>query len=145
LGGEGFVYWRFFRTAAGRRVIKEDLDALDDQTAANIKAAMDEVVELGINKGSKPVQGDIREVDAEGPDGTTYRLLFARDGHQKQILLAVVLFEKRTQKTPKRQIDLAEKRLGEWRKGRAALEAERRKQEQVARQAEADAKRPRRA
>ncbi len=111
------MYWRLYRTANGRRVIKEQLDGLDPLTQANVAAAMKDVAERGIHQASSPVQGEIREVDADGPDHTTYRLLFARDGHLRQILLGLVLFEKRTRKTPKGEIDLAKKRLADWRRG----------------------------
>lgn len=45
-----------------------------------------------------------------------YRLLFAPEGRQGQILLALDGFSKKTQKTPPAKIELAEKRLADWRR-----------------------------
>lgn len=114
-------YWRLYRTRAGNRIIRDDINALDQITYAELKAAMDEVVEIGLSA-SKRIRGDIRQIYADGPDGTTYRLLFAVDGSFGQILLALVLFEKRTQETPDRWIDLADKRLKDWRDRRKEAE-----------------------
>ena len=67
------------------------------------------------------MRNEIREIDADGEHGVTYRVLFATDGHHMQMLLALVLFNKKTQKTPSRFIDLAEARLRDWRSRRIAL------------------------
>ena len=115
-------YWRLYRTGSGNRIVQDELNELDTHTRAEFTAAMKEVVVLGIRETSKSIRGDIRQIEADGPDGTTYRLLFAQDGHVGQILLAVVLFEKRTQKTPDRQIELAEVRLEDWRRRRKATD-----------------------
>lgn len=117
-------YWRLYRTASGNRIIYEEIKALDARAYANVYAAMREVEELGVVAASKPVQGEIREIDADGEDHTGYRLLFAVDGYQRQMLLGLVLFNKKTQKTPKRYIDLAEERLKRWRAERAAMRRE---------------------
>jgi len=87
---------------------------------------MDDVEDLGLQT-SKRLRNEIREIDAGDPtQGTTYRLLFAVDGREGQILLRLVLFNKKTQKTPPRYIDLAEKRLADWRSRRQQRLASRR-------------------
>ncbi|MGH9137202.1 MAG: type II toxin-antitoxin system RelE/ParE family toxin [Acidimicrobiales bacterium] len=42
--------------------------------------------------------------------------MFAAEGSRGQVLLAVSAFSKKTQKTPPREITLAERRLGDWRR-----------------------------
>ena len=59
---------------------------------------------------------DIYEVEAHGVDNS-YRLLFSTEGAKGRILLAVVLHEKHTQKTPKHVIELARDRRDRWRAG----------------------------
>jgi len=45
----------------------------------------------------------------------TFRLLFSAEGRYSQVLLSLSAFEKRTQKTPLRELLLAENRLRAWR------------------------------
>lgn len=116
-------HWRLYRTGGGNPVIRDELKALTAGTYANIVAAMDEVVDVGLRV-SKPLRGEIRQIAADGDHGTSYRILFAVDGRRRQMLLALVSFNKKTQKTPPRFIDLAEARLGDWRSRREVHEAE---------------------
>jgi phage-related protein len=53
-------------------------------------------------------------VRADG-DRVIYRILFAREGAHGQVLLSLNAFNKKTQKTPSQQIDLAARRLRDWR------------------------------
>lgn len=127
------LYWRFYRTRNNRKIIKEQLDTLDVDTHASIVAAMKDVEKRGIVAASRPVRGPIREIDAHGPDETTYRLLFAKDGRVGQILVGLVFFEKRTRKTPPREIEIAEARLRDWKSAREEAEREAAKRERDAR------------
>ena len=47
--------------------------------------------------------------------GTKLRLLFSCEGKYSQVLLSLSIYEKRTQRAPTQEIELAEKRLKEWR------------------------------
>lgn len=69
--------WRDYRTAAGRRPIKEFIDELSDIDAAAVVAAMREVQELGLSA-ARHLRGDIYEVRAEG-DRQIFRILFATE------------------------------------------------------------------
>jgi phage-related protein len=106
--------WRDYRTAAGRRPIKEFIDRLSDVDAAAVVAAMKDVQEAGLNA-ARHLRGEIYEVRADG-DRQTFRILFAPEGRRSQILLALDAFSKKTQKTPPEKIQLADKRLAEWRR-----------------------------
>lgn len=64
---------------------------------------------------AKHLRGDVYEAVADGPK-RTFRILFATEGRYSQILLAVVAFAKKTRKTPPRMLELADKRLKDWRR-----------------------------
>jgi phage-related protein len=97
----------------GGRPVKEYLDRLTDEEAAEIVAATKEVARDGL-RAARHLRGDIYEVRAfcESRD---FRILFSAEGRYGQVLLALVAFAKQTQRTPKREIDLAESRLKDWR------------------------------
>ncbi len=106
--------WRDYRTAAGRRPVKDFFDALSDTDAAAVVAAMKEIQERG-TPAARHLGGDIYEVRAEG-DRQTFRVLFATEGLRNQVLLSLDGFSKKTRKTPPAKISLAERRLADWRR-----------------------------
>lgn len=113
--------WRDYRTRSGRRVVRDEIMALSLADRASVTAAMADVASTG-KRAARHLRGEIFEVRADGDD-VTYRLLFASEGRYSQVLLALVLFLKKTQRTPPAQIELAEQRLTDWRargKGRTA-------------------------
>ena len=105
--------WRDYRTPAGGRPVKAFLDELTDEEVAAVVAGMKDVAARGL-AAAKHLRGDLYEVRA---DATTrsFRVLFSTEGRYSQVLLSLSAFEKRTQKTPPRELDLAESRLREWR------------------------------
>jgi phage-related protein len=106
--------WRDYRTAAGRRPIKEFVDGLSDSDAAAVVASMKDVRELGL-AAARHLRGELYEVRADG-DRQAFRILFAPEGKRGQVLLALEAFSKKTQKTPPQKIQLAERRLADWRR-----------------------------
>jgi phage-related protein len=74
---------------------------------------MREVRERGTTA-ARHLRGDIYEVRADAAT-RSFRLLFSCEGKYSQVLLSLSLYEKRTQRAPTREIELAEKRLNEWR------------------------------
>lgn len=106
--------WRDYRTAADRRPIKEFIDGLSNIDAAAVVAAMKDVRETGLTA-ARHLRGEIYEVRADG-ERQTFRLLFAPEGRRSQVLLALEAFSKKTQKTPHAKIELAERRLADWRR-----------------------------
>lgn len=105
--------WRDYRTAAGGRPVKEFIDSLTDEEAAEVVAAMREVREEGLTA-AKHLRGDVCEVKAEA-ETRSFRILFAKEGQRGHVLLSLSGFIKKTQKTPKTELELAEKRLKDWR------------------------------
>jgi len=94
-------------------VVDKQMDGLGDEDAVSIHAQMEIVRQDGL-KAARHLVEDIYEVEAHGVD-TSYRLLFSAEGAKGRILLAVVLHEKHTQKTPKHVIELARDRRDRWR------------------------------
>jgi len=105
--------WRDYRTAAGRRPVKEFIDELSDVGAAAVVAAMQDVRNEGL-VAARHLRGEIYEVRADG-ERQTFRILFAPEGRRSQVLLALEGFSKKAQKTPPEKIRLAEGRLADWR------------------------------
>jgi len=103
--------WRDYRTVAGARPVKEFFDGLTDDEAASVVAAMKEVAELGLAF-ARHLRGEIYEVRADA-DRRSFRVLFAKE--TKFILLSLSGFEKKSQKTPVRELEVAERRLKDWR------------------------------
>jgi phage-related protein len=108
--------WRDYRTATGRRPVREFIDAIraqDRYAAARILAGMNEVAQYGTSA-ARHLRGDIWEVRVEA-DRRIFRILFAEEGRYSQVLLALEGFVKTTRRTPPDLIDLAEERLRDWR------------------------------
>jgi phage-related protein len=82
---------------------------------------MAEVRDRGL-AAARHLEGDIWEVRADG-DRAIYRILFAEEGSRGRVLLALEGFKKKTQKTPRPTIELARRRLNDWRRRGAAKRA----------------------
>ena len=109
--------WRFFATSNGRKPALEFLQELRSQQpvdAAQIAEEMEWVRVKGL-RAARKLTRDIYEVRVDG-DKVIYRVLFAAEGSKGRVLLAIEVFSKKSQKTPTRVLDLAERRLGEWRR-----------------------------
>ena len=118
--------WRYYRTAQGNSPVERELDDLSDEDHAVVTAAMRLVRTYGL-RAAKPLRGDLYEVVAHGPD-QGFRVFFAPEGRHGQVLLALELFSKKSQETPRRKLQLAEDRLKDWRERGQQLRAERGKQ-----------------
>src|SRR2546428_2126168 len=107
--------WRFYRSSAGREPVREFLDETSDDDAAAIAAAMKQVRDLGRGHGDvNHLHGDIWQIEIDGKR-VIYRLLFAEEGRFSQVLLALEIVDKRWQKAKSRHINLAQRRLDDWR------------------------------
>jgi len=101
-----------YATAAGTKPVRKFIDALSDEDAALVIDEMHAVART-ISRADH-LRGDIYEVRAFGPS-EGFRIFFAKEGRQRHILLALTAFSKKTQKAPKSEIELAERRLRDWR------------------------------
>jgi phage-related protein len=113
--------WRDYTSPSGGRPIKAFINALTLVERAEVAAAMKEVKDLGLTA-AKHVAGPIYEVIADTKD-KWFRVLFATEAGRSQVLLALEAFEKKTNKTPPAAIDLARRRLADWRARGTALRA----------------------
>lgn len=105
--------WREYTTPAGRSPVEQFIDGLSDNDAAAVLAGMQEVRHKGL-QAARHLEGDIWEVRVDG-DRVIYRILFAEEGSRSQVLLALEGLKKTTQKTPRQTINLAKRRLADWR------------------------------
>jgi phage-related protein len=106
-------HWREYRTAAGGRPVNAFLEDLTDEEVAAIVAGMDDVEEEALTA-ARHLRGDIYEVRADAST-RSFRLLFSAGGRFGQVLLALSVYEKRTQRAPTREIEVAARRLADWR------------------------------
>ena len=91
--------------------MKDFIDTLADEEVAALVAAMKEVAVEGLER-ARHLRGELYEVRAES-ERRSFRLVFAKE--TRFILLSLVAFAKKTQRTPARELDLAERRLKDWR------------------------------
>lgn len=105
--------WRDYRTAAGGRPVHKFLMELPDEERASIVAAMKEVQRDGLSS-AKHLRGDLYEVKADTAD-KFFRVIFAAEGRYNHVLLSLEAFAKKTRKTPPAKLDLAQRRLRDWR------------------------------
>lgn len=94
-------------------VVDKEIDRLSEEDAVSLHAQMRIIQHDGL-LAARHLHQDIYEVEAHGVDNS-YRLLFCPEGKKGRILLAVVLHEKHTQKTPPRVLGLARRRRDQWR------------------------------
>jgi phage-related protein len=106
--------WRFYATPAGRQPVKDLIASLSDADAAALAAAMLDVRENGL-VAARHLRGEIYEVRAEAASAS-YRLLFAEEGAKGRVLLGLHAFSKKTKRTPPQAIELAARRLADWRR-----------------------------
>jgi phage-related protein len=106
--------WRDYKAPSGRSPVEKFIEELSDSDAAAVLAGMEEVRDRGL-PAARHLDGDIWEVRVDG-DRVIYRILFAEEGSRGQILLALDGFNKKTQKTPRVTIELAKRRLADWRR-----------------------------
>ncbi len=89
------------------------MGGLSDSDAAAVLAGMKDV-QINGNRVAHRIDGDIYEVRVAG-NRQAFRVLYATEGKEDQVLLALEAFSKKTQKTPNQIIRLAERRLADWR------------------------------
>lgn len=105
--------WRQYKTASGNEPVREFLFQLSSADRAEVAVAMKEVDDEGLIA-ARHLRGDLYEVRADGQT-QSFRILFAAEGQYGQVLLALEGFSKKTQRTPPHEIEIALKRLADWR------------------------------
>ena len=104
----------FYETASGRSPVTDFIDKQPAKDQAVIVVALEDVEEHGFAaKGVqfRQLQGKLWEIKLKAPSGG-YRLLYATLDKDNMVILHG--FKKKTQKTPPKEINTALKRLKEW-------------------------------
>ena len=105
---------RFYETPSGRSPTLDFIDKQPARDQAVLVAVLEDVENNGFAaKGAqfRQLQGKLWEIKIKAPSGG-YRFLYAT--LDKDNLIILHGFKKKTQKTPKKEMEIAIKRLKEW-------------------------------
>ncbi|MBL6990568.1 MAG: type II toxin-antitoxin system RelE/ParE family toxin [Bacteriovoracaceae bacterium] len=103
----------FYETSSGRSPVTDFIDKQPKRDQAVILAVLNDISEEGYGaKGCqfRQLEGKLWEIKIKSPSGG-YRLLYVT--LERNLLFVLHSFKKKTQKTPKRELDIARKRLKE--------------------------------
>ena len=104
-------YWRRHRTSSGGDPVGEFLRELPSENRRALTLATQLMRENGV-RGARHLRGDLYEVRAQTAQAH-YRLIFSQES--RTVLLALIAYDKNTEKTPRRMVELAQRRLADWR------------------------------
>ena len=105
---------RTFTTDVGGKPVEEWIESLDADARAEVLILVDLLEKYGTSLRepfAKHVESGIWELRAKGPDGIYRVLYFHWFGHTFGLLHG---FTKKTQKTPRAELDTAKKRQARW-------------------------------
>ncbi|OYZ11956.1 MAG: hypothetical protein B7Y39_19075 [Bdellovibrio sp. 28-41-41] len=103
----------FYETPGGNSPIKKFIDDLPKADQARFLEVIDEIELNGLSASRiifKPLEGKLWEIKFNSPT-SGYRALYVMI--EKDLMVWLHAFNKKTQKTPKQDLDLARKRLKE--------------------------------
>lgn len=107
--------WRFFKTADGGEVAKDEFRSLPIDGRALLADAMNRYRRgLLLDREFEHVAGDIYAIRVSS-DSNHYRLLFSHEGPVSTICLCLTAIRKNQRKLPKEDLARARKRLVTWR------------------------------
>jgi phage-related protein len=101
----------FYKSANNKSPIEDFLDRLSAQTRARIAACLVSLRELGFKSPRvhfRQIRGKLWEIKITAPDGG-FRFFYVALSGEEIILLHC--YKKQSQKMPKREIEIAEKRM----------------------------------
>ena len=104
---------RFYETLRKRSPVTDFIDSQDKKDQAIILTVLENITENGFNaKGChfRQLEGKLWEIKIKTPSGG-YRLLYVT--LKEDLLFILHAFKKKTQKAPKKELDIARKRLKE--------------------------------
>jgi len=103
----------FYETSFGRSPVEDFIESLQKQDQARFAEVIDGIERYGLAYSRvqfKPLRGKLWEVKFSAPGGG-YRAAYVMMSGEAMVWLHA--FRKSTQKTPQRDLDLAEKRIKE--------------------------------
>ena len=105
---------RFYRTATGKQIVKEELLALGVAPRAAVLAAISRRSHLShFSREDELVKGPIRSIRTT-LDGNEYRVLYALVGKHDHVILGLHALNKKSKKLPPQALKTAETRLKDW-------------------------------
>jgi len=110
------VNWtvEYYRDSKGNEPVADFIDALPNETQAKVFRIIDLLGEYGVllkEPYTKQIRGKIRELRVKDHQGAIRVLYFTYTGRRFILLHG---FIKKTEKTPLREIELAEKRMNDF-------------------------------
>ncbi len=112
-----FEQWRYYETARGQKTVFKELAALPPAAQAALSSAMERLQQgKAFDRdcgtiGEGHVDGEVRATS----DGCEYRLLYGRVARYDQVLLGLVVIDrKKKRKTPRNAIKTANDRYKDW-------------------------------
>ena len=104
----------FYEDAGGGRPVLEFIESLDERTQARLRRAIEELRVRNVTAGFplvRHIEGKLWELREESQTNT-YRLFYFFFSGRRIIL--VHAFQKKSQKTPRREIETAKRRMQEF-------------------------------
>jgi len=103
----------YYRTANGRSPVQEYLEQLDLEAAARVRFDLDLLESFGLSLGApyvRSIRGKLWELRTTGH--TQHRVLYFAASGRRLVLLHA--FSKKTQKTPRSDIEIALRRMVDY-------------------------------
>lgn len=103
----------FYEKSSGKSPIKKFIDGLPKVDQARFLEVIDEISENGLSASRvvfKPIEGKLWEIKFRS-EKSGYRVFYVM--LEKDLMVWLHAFNKKTQKTPKKELDVARKRLKE--------------------------------
>jgi phage-related protein len=110
------VSWtvEYYRDSKGNEPVADFIEALPNETQVKVFRIIDLLGEYGVllkEPYTRQIRGKIRELRVKDPQGAIRVLYFSYTGRRIILLHG---FIKKTQKTPLREIEIAEKRMNDF-------------------------------
>jgi len=106
------MHVEFYRTAHGRRPVEDEIDSLPKQAAAHAYQLLEEIEKRGFDAPRvifRLIRGKLWEIKMKLPGTGGYRIFYFT--LEKNKLLLLHAYSKKTQKAPQRHIETALKRM----------------------------------
>lgn len=107
----------FYQTAAGRNPVVEELDALPVQASAHAYELLDGIEKDGLSAPRvifRQIEGKLWEIKMNLPQTGGYRIFYSMV--EKETMLLLHSYAKKSQKAPKKELETAWRRLADAQK-----------------------------
>ena len=104
----------FYQTPSGRSVVEDEIDALPKKASAHVYELLSGIEDFGLNAprvSFRQIKSKLWEIKLGVPGVGGYRIFYCM--MQKDIMLLLHGYVKKSQKAPKKHIETARKRMFE--------------------------------